>query len=62
MCTSKPKNGPEIAENCEKAVLKMQGILEQSSVIPFDGEQDQSRPALKVVRFSTVHWNNQGND
>ena len=58
----KPKYGPEIAENCEKAVLKMQGRLEQSSVVPFDGKQDQSRPDLKAVRFSTVHWNNHGND
>ena len=52
-----PKDCPEIAENYEKkAVLKMQGRLEQSSVVPFEGEQDQRRSALKVVRFSAVHW------
>ena len=32
----KPKDCPEIAENREKAVLKMQGRLEQSSVVPFE--------------------------
>ena len=51
----KPKDCPEIAENCEKAVLKMQGRLEQSSVVPFEREQDQSRPALKRFRFRIVH-------
>ena len=51
----KPKDCPEIAGNCEKAVLKMQGRLEQSSVVPFERQQDQSRPALKIFRFRTVH-------
>ena len=51
----KPKDCPEIAENCEKAVLKFQGRLEQSSMVPFEREQDQSRPALKIFRFRTVH-------
>ena len=51
----KPKDCPEIAENREKAVLKMQGRLEQSSVVPFERERDQSRPALKIFRFRTVH-------
>ena len=51
----KPKDCPEIAENREKAVLKMQGRLEQSFVVPFERQQDQSRPALKIFRFSTVH-------
>ena len=49
----KPRDCPEIAENSEKAVFKMQGRLEQSSVVPFEGEQDQ---IWKVVRFSAVHW------
>ena len=31
-----PKDCPEIAENREKTVLKMQGRLEQSSVVPFE--------------------------
>ena len=51
----KPKDCPEIAENREKAVLKMQGRLEQSSVVPFERQQDQSRPALKIFGFRTVH-------
>ena len=34
----KAKDCPEIAENYEKVVLKMQGRLEQSSGVPFDGE------------------------
>ena len=33
----------------------MQGRLEQSSVVPFERERDQSRPALKIFRFRTVH-------
>ena len=51
----KPKDCPKIAENREKAVLKMQGRLEQSSVVPFERQQGQSRLALKIFRFSTVH-------
>ena len=53
----KPKDCPEIAENYEKkGVLKVQGRLEQSYGVPFEGEHDQRRAAVKVVRFSTVHW------
>ena len=51
----KPKDCPGSAENCEKVVLNMQGKLEQSCVIPFEREQDQSRLTWKRFRFCTVH-------
>ena len=37
----RPRDCPEITESCKRAVLKMQGRLKQSSVVPFKGEQDQ---------------------
>ena len=61
MCASSQRTAQKLQkiyiyrENREKAVLKMQGRLEQSSVVPFERQQDQSRPALKIFRFSTVH-------
>ena len=37
----RPRDCPEITESCKRDVLKMQGRLKQSSVVPFKGEQDQ---------------------
>ena len=55
MCTSSQRTAQKLQKTVKKTVLKMQGRLEQSSVVPFERQQDQSRPALKIFRFSTVH-------
>ena len=46
-----PKDCSGIAENCEKVVLKMQGKIGTSCVVPFEREQEQSGPTWKDSDF-----------